>query len=319
MKMYQKLFIISFVFIAFLTFIGYTQASTLSQTSISLTQGQSSVIYSSNVSTFLYLSSNSNPNVANVSISGNNITVYANTTGNTTVIVCENGINTCNTIYVTVSGNSSQNLSLSQSSVSISVGQTTTVTAYNNYYNTGTVYVSSNSNSSVATAVATNNTISIYGNSAGSSTIIVCQNGNTNYCGTIYVSVTGGYIGGTGYNLLNSLGLKISSITLFKGNSITVSSSNPEGVYVSNNTNPSVVSTSYSSLNSTSGCEGNYQYNIITGQPCYNYNYNNYNNGYSTNNNVSITFTALSVGSNIITLCPNSNNSCSTIYVTVSR
>ena len=335
---------------AALSFGGSAQAATLNQTNVSLSQGQSSIVYASNVSTFLYLSNNSNSNVATVSISGNIISIYANSTGSTTATICENNVNNCNNIYITVNGNNNGNsgtLSLSQTNLSLSIGQTSNITIYNNY-NYGTLYISNNSNSNVATASASGNSVSIYANSTGNTNITICQNGNMSSCSTVYVNVIGGY----GYNsvstLANTLGLNISNLNLSVGDSMTVSSANSNlgGLYISNNSNPGVVLTSNSSL--TPGCYGNSQYSILTGQPCYggmgyNYNYNGgsgyssipgcygdsrysiltgqscYGGGYGSTNNTSLVISAVSVGSDMLTLCQNSGNICSSLYISVVR
>lgn len=338
---------------AFLSFGSNTQAATLSQTNVSLSQGQSSTVYASNVSSFLYLSSNSNSNVATVSISGNNISIYANNNGSTTATICDNNVNNCNTIYIVVNDNNngnSGNLSLSQTNLSLSVGQTSNITSYNNY---GTLYISNNSNPNIATASASGNNVSIYANSIGSTNIIICQSGNINSCGTVYVNVTGGYGYNPISNLANILGLNISSLNLSIGNSMTVSSANSNlgGLYVSTNSNPGVVSVSYSSI--TPGCYGNSQYNILTGQPCYSVmgypnNYNGGSAGYSSipgcygnsqysiltgqscysgsygstntnNNNTPLVISAVSIGSDMLTLCQSSGNVCSTLYISVTR
>jgi peptidoglycan hydrolase-like protein with peptidoglycan-binding domain len=212
-------------------------------------------------------------------------------------------------------------ISLSQSNLTLSIGQTTTVYVnnynYNYYY--GNLYISSNSNSNVASAsVSSNNGIFVTANNNGNTIITVCQNGTNYSCGTIYVTVSGGYYS------LNNPGFNISNLNLSVGDSITVSSPNSSSVYLSNNSNPSVVSASYSSL--PAGCFDGNQYSITTGQPCYqnyynNYNYNNYYNG-------SFVITAVSTGSSTLVLCQNqnynynnyyNNNNCNTVYVSVNN
>lgn len=193
------------------------------------------------------------------------------------------------------------NLSLSQTNLSLSVGQTSNVTAYNNY---GTLYVSSNSNQNVATAYASGNSVSIYGSSTGNATIIICQNNNSSSCGTVYVTV-GSYNYG---NVYNNNGINLSNITLPLGSSATITSSTYGNLYVNGNTNPNIASTSLSSV--ASGCNAGAQYSVTTGQPCYYYT--------SQTNNGSVVISALAVGTNTITLCQNySGSNCSTIYVTV--
>jgi len=345
MQVYKKLFILSFVFMAFLAFFGSAQAATLSQTSVSLYPGQSSTVYASNFSSTLYIGNNSNSGVATVSIIGSTISIYGIISGSTTATICETNTGICTPLYITVSGSgySSGALSLSQTSLTLSIGQTSTVTAYNNNY--GTLYVSSNSNQNVATVSVSGNIVSIYGTNTGSSTISICQSYGSVSCGTVYVSVTGyGYT--NGYNgITNNLGLNISSMTMSVGGSITISPSNYTSLYVSNNSNPGVASALVSSL--AIGCTANAQYSVITGQPCfnsgvsnyYNNNYNTsyipgcyanaqysittgqpcYNNNYSTNNNSSsVVISALAVGSDTINLCQ-TGGTCNTIYLTVNN
>lgn len=305
MKILKKSLIFLVFALAFLVFTTNTKAATLSQSNVTLTQGQTTTVYAYNVYSSLYVSSNSNSNIATVTISGNNINVYGNTSGNTNVSICEYNNASCNILYVTVSGSYYNNLSLSQTNLSLSVGQSSTITAYNNY---GNLYVSSNSNSSVATATASGNSISVYGFATGSATLVICQTGNTNTCGTVYVTVGGNYI-----YPINNIGLNISNITLTTGGSAVLTSANSQNLYVSSNSNPNVASTSNSSI--IAGCANNAQYNVITGQPCYynyNYNYNNYSNSGS------VTISAISAGTTTLTLCQNNTNTCNTIYVTVT-
>jgi hypothetical protein len=346
MKISKKLLISCLVVVAFFASVVSTKAATLSQTNVSLTPGQSLVVSAYNTLNSLYLSGTPNTSIATVVISGNNINIYGVSTGNTSATICEyNSI--CNTIYITVSGanngyNNYGNLSLSQTSLSLTVGQTSLVTAYNSSYSYATLYVSSNSSPNVATATISGNNISIYGNSAGVSNIIVCQNNSVSYCGTVYVTVTGGY---NTYNNTSS-GLNISSLTLPRGGAMTIASANSLGLSVSNNSNPGVATTSYASVvsgcavgalystitgqpcsnlgnnggyyPSVAGCTVGALYNILTGQPCYNGNNYGYGNNYSNNYNTgsSVQILAVTRGTDTITLCQN-NSACSAIYITV--
>ncbi len=345
MKNYQKLFVLGAVLVASFSVFNSAKSATLNQTSVSLSVGQSYTVYATNVVSNLYLTSNSVPSVASVSIVGNNINIYGSMAGSTVATLCDS-TSACNTLYITVGNNGSTGtLSLSQTSVSLTTGQTTVVTAYNTYGSSAVLYVSSNSNSSVATATASGNTISIYGSSVGSSNITVCQSYNIS-CATIYVTVSG-----YGYNnYTNTTGLNISNLTLPAGSSATISSSNNNygyngtGLYVSSNSNPNIVSTGSGS--GTIGCTVGALYSVVTGQPCGNSIYNNTNNyayipgcyagaqysvttgqlcssyGYGGVNgsvNGSITISAISPGSDTLTVCQSSGvNSCSTIYVTVT-
>ena len=396
MKIFKKLLIFSFIIIGFLAFSPNAFA-TVPTLYISGSGGDSvniSVTGDVNSSVVLYYNLNYS---SQTRVLGN-----TNNAGyfSATVSTSSYGVTPGSSVYILINGQqsssyvwpysmySSSTLSLSQTSVSLSVGQTSNVTVYNtSYYNYSYIYnsyyVSNNSNQSVATAYVSGNSVSIYGSTNGNTTITICQTGNSSSCGTIYVTITGYYNNntnyyGTGYNYGN-YGFNISALSLAKGSSITISSATSVGLYASENSNPSVVSVTYSSAisgctgtslystvtgqlcgnttynsgvyvsgcsagsiySSTTGqlcsnanyynssyyssyipgCTGTSLYSITTGQSCYNNNFNNnYYNAYYPigNNNASVTITGLSTGSSTLTFCQNSNNSnCTTVYVTV--
>ena len=117
-------------------------------------------------------------------------------------------------------------ISLSQNNVSLSTGQTSTVSIFgtgsNNYYNYNSYnnygnsyYVYSYSNPATATATLTGNVLSIYAMSPGTSSIVVCPTGSyggyNSSCATVAVTVSGygnynynyGYGYPYGYNSYN--------------------------------------------------------------------------------------------------------------------
>jgi hypothetical protein len=250
----------------------------LSQSSVSLTAGQSqSVTAYNNSYGSLYISSNSNSAVVSPTISGNQINLYALTSGSSTISVCAS-YGQCASIYVTVSGgtcsyyNCGGNLILSQTNINLSAGQSSTVTASNFG---GSLYVSSNSNSSVVTPSISGSQITLYGLNTGSSTVTVCS-GNSSSCGSIYVTVYGG-------STYGNITFSQSSITLTSGQSSTINiySNNAYGFYyISSNSNNNVVSAS------------------ISGSSLY--------------------LSPIASGSSTITVCQYNNNNCGSVYVTVS-
>jgi hypothetical protein len=249
----------------------------LSQTNVSLNVGQNTTVTAYNYSNSLFVSNNTNSNVATVSINGSSINIYGQNTGTTNITVCSNSFSQCATIYVTVgnSGGCTYNcgsFSLSQTNVSMNVGQNVTVTA-NNY--TGSLYVGSNSNSNVATVNVYGSNITLYGQSSGSSTRTICAS-NTNQCVSIYVTVSGTNTGNITFSQ-NFVSLNLSeSKTIYVYNNGSFGNS----YYVSSNTNPNVVTVSQSgsSLNLYGQSVGN---------------------------------------SNITVCLSSSNSSCGTLYVTV--
>ncbi len=379
MKTHTKLFVASLVLGIFLAFAGSTYASI----------------------PMLSLSSTGTGDSVNVTVTGDsnsNVTLYYNlgygvqnrmlgTTNNNgfffaIISTSSYGITPGMQVYAMVNNQQSptftwpysssssyspySSLSLSQTNLSLAVGQTSTITTFNNY-NYGTLYVSNNSNPNVATATVNgNNNISIYAINSGTTTITICQNNSGSSCGTVYVTVGGGYNTGGGYyagyggytftgSSNANIGLNISNLSLPVGSSITVSASDynvSQGIYVSNNSNPNVASITYSPLSSSATvCAGNTLYNTITGAPCYGganlgtpyyspsyipgctaysqysvttgqpcfggYGYNSINN--SSGNNISIVVSALTVGTDTVTLCQNNGNTCTPIYISVIR
>lgn len=105
---------------------------------------------------------------------------------------------------IVISGNSyggNPSVWFSPSSVNLNFGQSQAVTIYsnNNYNNYNNYYITSNSNSGAVSASVSGNTLNLYGQGNGSSIITVCQSGYGN-CGTLNVTVGGGYYGGGGYS-----------------------------------------------------------------------------------------------------------------------
>lgn len=219
---------------------------TLNPTNVSVNVGQTATvtasfpyIYSGN----LYLGSNSNSGVATASFSGSNIYVYGQSAGTTTMGICYG--TSCVNLYVTVSDSgTSGNISFSQNNLSMNAGQSQSVTIYNNggSYYSSSYYISSNSDSSVASASVSGNVLTVSAFSSGSTTFSVCQSGSG--CGWLYVKVSGTSSG--------TLSLSQTNLNLNVGQNTTVYAYNVSSVYISSNSNPSVVSASVYSQNQIS-------------------------------------------------------------------
>ena len=122
---------------------------------------------------------------------------------------------------------SSGSLSLSQTYVTLTSGQTSTLTAYNNSGNS--IYISGNSNSSVATATVNGNQITITANSTGTTVINVCSQAyytTTGNCASVTVAVTGSYYYGGG-----SVSLSQNSVSVNVGQSVNVTVSGGNAPY----------------------------------------------------------------------------------------
>ncbi|MCL5733814.1 MAG: peptidoglycan-binding protein [Patescibacteria group bacterium] len=225
-----------------------TASLSLSQTSLSLSSGQSATItaYNNNTSV-LYLSSNSNPSVANVSINGNQFTVSANTGGSTTITVCSlaNSSN-CASVSVTVPTASSQ-ITFNQSSVSIAYGQNLSVSVAGG---TGIYSVVSNSNPSVIQATISGSSLNLYANSSsGSANITVCST-NMSSCGVVNVTASG-----SSNSSILSFSQSNPVITIGQVSPITVSGGTGS-YYVSSNSNTGAVQANL--VGNTLSLYGNY-------------------------------------------------------------
>ena len=248
---------------------------TLSQTSLTLSVGQSTSVTASfpypvyGYTNNIYISSNSNSSVASASVSGNQVTVYGIASGSTSISVCQNsGSSACASLYVTVGGGtncytygsyncgSNGSVWFNPTSPSMYVGQSLAVSINSNSYSTAypynstAYYISSNSNSGVVTATVSGTVLNLYANQSGSSSISVCSSALGD-CGTLYVTVSGG--NNCGYYGCSVGGLVVSpsSLSLTVGQSATASVSVGSyyysgGYYISSNSNSGIASASIS-------------------------------------------------------------------------
>ncbi len=259
----------------------------LSQSTLTLNSGQTASvnIYGSNnyYNNSFYIYNGVNNNVANASINGNVLNVYAVGSGSNTITICQTGYSSqCANLYVTVNSNNynTGTITFSNGSPSLSVGQTSNISIYTNYLSGNNYYISSNSNSNVVSAYISGSTLVLTGIANGNSTISVCQ--NSGQCGTVYVTVTGyNYNYNNNYN--NNFTISPSSLSLNAGQNATAIISNSyygNNYYtVSTNSNPSVASATISG-------------NVV----------NVYANSYGTTS---------------ISICQNSNYQCNSLFVSV--
>lgn len=219
----------------------------LSQTGAVLTVGQSTTITANNLgSSYLYVSNNSNPPVANVNISGSQITITGISNGSTTVSLCTptttNGNNStaCASVYVTVSSNGGQTLTFSMNNVTVAQGQSIPITISGG---NGNYQVSNNSNSSVIQTNLSGSTITLSTNStSGNAAITVCTS-DMSACGIINATA------GTSSTLPLSFSQTNPTVPLGQSLNVSVSGGNSTSYYVSNNSSPTVVSVNLSGSN----------------------------------------------------------------------
>lgn len=171
----------------------------LNQSALNMTVGQVSLVSSLNSSSAnLYVSSNTSPNVASASASGNAVYVTANGIGYATITICSGtGYAACGTVNITVSQPynqiASQNVTLAENSVTVYMGQSQSVAVYGS----GNYYIASNSNQNVVSAsVVGSGQVYVRGINPGSSMISICSNQYAAYgatCATLYVTVNSNY------------------------------------------------------------------------------------------------------------------------------
>ncbi len=208
---------------------------TLSQTSAALSIGQTFIITASgNGSNSLYLSNNSSPAVANISINGSQATILANTAGSTSISVCAVGDSSnCASFSVTVQG-AAQAILFSQNNLSITAGQTVPVTVAGG---TGTYLVTGNTNPNVIQTTVNGPSINFYANApVGSASITVCSS-DMSACGVVNA---------TAVSVTNSSVISFSQnnpvVILGQASSLSVSGGTGN-YYVSSNSAPTVVQT----------------------------------------------------------------------------
>ena len=210
-----------------------TGAITLSNTGLIMTVGNSNTITINNAgSNKLYLLNNSNPQVANINLSGTQATIYANTFGQTVATICVLGTSSnCASAYVTVQNTGAQALTLSQSNLTIAYGQSSQITILNT---AGIYTILNNSNPGVITPSIKDQTITLVASSnGGTATITVCST-DMSTCGIINASV--GSVSST------ALSFSQSAPTLSIGQTLNVALSGGGSSYnISSNSNSNVV------------------------------------------------------------------------------
>lgn len=210
---------------------------TLSQTGLVLTLSQSTTVTATNLNlSSLFQSSNSNPQIANFSIGGSQITVVANSYGSTTGTFCLiNNISNCGSIYVIVQNGSAQPLTFSQSSITLSSGQTVTVQISGGSGSYSVLNNSSQNNGTVATSISSGTITLTTGSTTGSSSITVCST-NMTACGIINVT-----IGNSNSTTAVSFSQPNPTVTIGQNLNISIYGPSSSLFYVSSNSNPSIV------------------------------------------------------------------------------
>jgi hypothetical protein len=205
-----------------------------SQTSVVLGVGSSATINALNSSGSIYLSNNSNPSAANISISGSQITIYGNTAGSTTSTLCEVGnSSTCASLYITVGSSSTSALTFSINTVTVAPGQSVPITITGG--NTGLYTVLNNSNSSVIQTNISSNIITLStSTTSGTAAITVCSS-DMAACGVINATA------GSASTLPVVFSQTNPTLSLGQSLNVSISGGSATIYYLSANTSPSII------------------------------------------------------------------------------
>ncbi len=232
-----------------MAFASYGDLS-VSQSNVTLNVGQSA-------SVSLYTASNqvanltsiTNTNVVNATVSNNVLSLYAIANGTSQIGVCATN-QACAYVYVTVNGYNNGNngnygsVTLSQNSVSMTSGQNMNVSIYSSNGSNNTFYISNNTNSNIASATISGSSLNVYAYNSGNTTVTVCNsnysnNNGSNNCASLYITVTGSNNGN------NQISLSQNNIDLSIGQSayVTITSNNGyygNNFYIASNTNSGI-------------------------------------------------------------------------------
>ena len=173
--------------------------------------------------------------------------------------------------YYTGGNNNGGSLSLSQTSITIGVGQGASISIYGA---SGGYTVSSNSNPNVVSSLISNNLLNIYGTASGNATLNICAPNSNSGCVNVFVTVSGNYYGGNGnYN---------NGSNCFNGSYYYTcnTNNNYNGGFNSNYNNGYYNGNSYNNGTGFTPLNGNGNGSYI-----------NYNNGYNNYNGTPITYT----------------------------
>lgn len=181
------------LYVATATGAAAAAAVSFSQSTVILNYGQAAAISASgDPNNNYFVSSNSNPTIVSVGISGSNISLIGNNTaGAATVNICSlKSTAVCGLVYVTVATTSSTApVSFTRNDIVLNNGQNVNVTVYGGIGSNYFIY--SNSNSDVADVTISNNTLSITGKPAiGATTISVCSATVGSSCSNLIITTT---------------------------------------------------------------------------------------------------------------------------------
>ena len=272
-------------------------AVTFSQTNPVVAVGQSTTvtIYGGSGNSF-YVSANSNPSIGQVNISSNILTLMGIANGTSNISICAYA-GSCGSIVANVSStaNTGGPISLSQTTVSILAGQSSTITILGG----STPYSISSTAPSIFNGVINGNVITIYGVNAGSSTANICSSVG---CTTLNVTIN------STSSTINPPTFSQNNILLNVGQQTTAYVTGTGTYYISNNSNSNIATEQISgnSIIITAMAAGNANVSICqSGGQCATL--------YITVSGTASTTTQIILSQNNLSMTPGQNT---TVYVT---
>lgn len=173
----------------YVTVNGSSGGLTFSPSNVNVSQNQSQTVTVTGGSGSYYISSNTNPSAAAVSLQSGSLYVTGLNSGTSSVTVCQsNNSSVCGIMTVTIAGGTSNtgSITFSNSSPALALNQTQSITISGG---SGTYYISSISNPSAITLNLSGTQLNLTGTAAGSSTLSICQTGSST-CASLTATVS---------------------------------------------------------------------------------------------------------------------------------
>jgi large repetitive protein len=161
---------------------------TFNPSNVNVAQNQSQTVAVTGGDGNYFISSNTNPSTAAVSLQSGSIYVTGLNSGNSSVTVCQStNSSVCGVISVTVGGASGNSgaITFSNNAPTLGIGQTLSITLTGG---SGSYYISSISNPSALTLNLSGSQLNLTGVALGSSSISICQTGGST-CATLAVNI----------------------------------------------------------------------------------------------------------------------------------
>lgn len=206
----------------------------LNQTSVVLQLNQTAAITTYNNGTnLLYLSNNSNPSIANVTMSGSSVSITGINYGSTIITICsQSSVSTCASAHVTVRNTSSLPILFSQNSPLVAAGQNVLISVYGG---TGAYTIFTNSNANNIQSVINSNVVTLStSGTSGASAITVCST-DMSSCGIINANISSASSAGM------KLDKNVSTLGIGQSTNIVITGGVSGTYSIYSNTNPNAV------------------------------------------------------------------------------